>query len=269
MDRARKVDANLLLQKKGSKDGIVYRRVEEKRNRRGGTLKALIVIVLPSDDEIATEIKKCIPVALRKINDLGIKLTGKDPVNFSFSSKYGNKIRINTICQDDLEDDDEEDEQPGDDDDCHETEAEQDPYDLEVLRSLQHADLRDFTDIFKDLSTSSFAFVQLADAEGNLRLVQIKTLCWFLETQMKKMSNDRNLKVRQLLSFPEAQKLLVKKVEESKIVRIGDWCLFQTLSGSKRDYLFLLGRVLQFKSFFGSKQKTLFEWQRGNDKKQD
>ena len=100
------------------------------------------------------------------MNDLGIKLTGKDLVNFSFSSKYGKKIRSNTICQDDLEDDDEEGEE--DDDDCHETEAKQDPYDLEVLRSLQHADLKDFT-----------AFLQLADAEGNLRLVQIKTLCWF------------------------------------------------------------------------------------------
>ena len=83
------------------------------------------------------------------------------------------------------------------------------------------------------------------------------------------MSSDRNLKVRQLLSFPDAQKLLVEKVEESKIVRIGDWCLFQTLSGSKRDYLFLLGRVLQFKSFSGSKQKPLFEWQRENYKRVD
>ena len=36
LDRARKVDANLLLQQKGSQDGIVYRRVEEKRNRSGG-----------------------------------------------------------------------------------------------------------------------------------------------------------------------------------------------------------------------------------------
>jgi hypothetical protein len=118
------------------------------------------------------EIKKCIPIGLKKMNDLGIKLPGKD-----FGSKYGKKIRNLTICQHYLEDDDEEDEHRGDDDDCHETEVEQDPYDLEVLRFLQHADLKDFTDHFKDPSPSSFAFVQLADAKGNLRLVQIKTLC--------------------------------------------------------------------------------------------
>lgn len=80
---------------------------------------------------------------------------------------------------------------------------------------------------------------------------------------MKKMSSDRNLKLRQLLSFPDAQKLIVKTVEERKIVRVGDWFLFQTLSGSKRDYLFLLGRVLQFMS--ESKKKTQLEWQRGTD----
>ena len=123
------------------------------------------------------EIKKCIPIGLKKMNDLGIELTGKDLGNFLFSSKYGKKIRNLTICQHYLEDDDEEDEHRGDDDDCHETEVEQDPYDLEVLRFLQHADLKDFTDHFKDPSPSSFAFVQLADAKGNLRLVQIKTLC--------------------------------------------------------------------------------------------
>lgn len=126
--------------------------------------------MLPSDDEIAIEIKKCIPIALKKMNDLGVELTGKDLVNFSFSSKYGNQIRSNTICQDDLKDDDEEDEQDGqpDADECDETEAEQDPYDLEVLRSLQDADLRDFSNNFKDPCPSSFSFVKLADAEGNM-----------------------------------------------------------------------------------------------------
>lgn len=64
-----------------------------------------------------------------------------------------------------------------------------------------------------------------------MRLVQIKTLCWFLETQMKKMSSDRNLKVRQLFSFPDATKLIVKTVEEREIVRVGVFFrLFQVQS---------------------------------------
>jgi hypothetical protein len=64
-----------------------------------------------------------------------------------------------------------------------------------------------------------------------MRLVQIKTLCWFLETQMKKMSSDRNLKVCQLFSFPDATKLIVKTVEEREIVRVGVFFrLFQVQS---------------------------------------
>ena len=59
----------------------------------------------------------------------------------------------------------------------------------------------------------------------------------------EKMSIDRNFKVRQLLSFPDAQKLLTRKVEERKIVRIGDWCLLKCLPGA--DYLFFY-QVLQF-----------------------
>ena len=176
LDRARKVDANLLLQQKGSKDGIVYRRLEEKRNRSGGSLKTLQIIAMPSDDEIAEKIKLCLSIAKKKMKDLGIKLTGKDSVNFSFSPKYAKTIRNNTISQVDLQDDEEE--TPEIDDECEETEEEQDPCDVDVLRSLQGADVKDFTDHFKDQSSSSFAFVKLTDAEGNLRLVQIRTLCW-------------------------------------------------------------------------------------------
>ena len=59
------------------------------------------------------EIKKCIPIGLKKMNDLGIKLPGKD-----LGSQYGKNIRNRTICQHDLEEDDEENEHRGDDDDC-------------------------------------------------------------------------------------------------------------------------------------------------------
>lgn len=133
LDRARKVDVNLPLRQKESQDGIVYRRVDEKRNRSGGgSSKALGVVEMPSDDEITDKIKSCIPIALKKMETLDILLKGKDLVNFSFSSKYAKTIRNNKIYPDDL------------------------------------------------------------------------------ETQTKKMSSDRNLEVRQLVSFPDAQKLLVR-----------------------------------------------------------
>ena len=78
---------------------------------------------------------------------------------------------------------------------------------------------------------------------------------------MKKMSSDRNLKVRQLLSFPDSQKLLVKEVEERKVVRIGDWCLFKSLVAPKRVYL--------FQSLSDNNKKPKFGWNRGTDKKLD
>ncbi len=129
-----------------------------------------------------------------------------------------------------------------------------------MLKSLQQANLQDFTNTFKDPSKNLFAFVQLVDDEGNMRLVQKRTL-W------SKQGSDRNLRVRQLMSFPNSRKLVVKSVEKRPIVRIGDWCMFKTLPGPQREYLFLLGRVLQFHSFTDSKQKSIYEWQSSSEKK--
>lgn len=83
------------------------------------------------------------------------------------------------------------------------------------------------------------------------------------------MSSDRILRVRQLMSFPDSRKLVVKSVEKRPIVRIGDWCIFKTLPGPQREYLFLLGRDLQFNSFADSKQKSIYEWQSSSEKKND
>jgi hypothetical protein len=43
---------NFLLQQKGLKKGIVYWRIEEIKKKSGGALKALEVILLPSDNDI-------------------------------------------------------------------------------------------------------------------------------------------------------------------------------------------------------------------------
>ncbi|KZR96446.1 Uncharacterized protein APZ42_009208, partial [Daphnia magna] len=50
LDRAREVDASLLLQQKSS--DFIYRRVEQKRNRCGGSLNALKEVEIPSDDDL-------------------------------------------------------------------------------------------------------------------------------------------------------------------------------------------------------------------------
>jgi hypothetical protein len=83
LDRAKKADANLLIQNKGAQD-VIFFRVEQKKNRSGGSREALVVMKLPNDEEIAKEPTKCQQVAKEKMKKLGILLTGKDTTNFGF-----------------------------------------------------------------------------------------------------------------------------------------------------------------------------------------
>jgi L-rhamnose mutarotase len=169
---------------------------------------------------LANELQKCMQKAKKKMNSLAIKLTGRDIENFTFSSQYGKTLRGNLITDwdDEDEDDDGEDGEHEDlDHSFEETTSDQDPCDLEMLKSLQQANLKDFTNHFKDPSKNLFAFVQLVDDEGNMCLVQKRTLCWFLEEQTRKMSIDHILRVRQLMSFHDSRKLVVKSVENDQL----------------------------------------------------
>ena len=194
------------------------------------------------------------------MNDLGIDVEGRDLDSFAFDSSFGKKLRANTVSETDLEDPDDNSVVPLSYTEETDSETEQDQCDLEVLQSLQQADLKDFTGRYSNEATSSnFAFVEIADLNGNMRLVQKTIVCLFLEEKAKRMSSDRVLKFRQLSSFATAQKLIVKKVEEKSTLRKGDWCLFKT-QGDKR-YSFLLGRILQFQSLSYSRTKPIYECQ--------
>jgi hypothetical protein len=127
LDRARKIDVNLVLQQQGAKDGVIYRRDIEKSNRMGGSSYALQKIVLPSDEDISNELKICMQIAKKKMNDLGIELDGRDTINFQFDPSYGKTIRNRTISEIEFEERDEEQEDRDDGDDCAESEVEQDP----------------------------------------------------------------------------------------------------------------------------------------------
>lgn len=272
LDRSRKAEANLQLQQQGAKDGVVYRRDIEKKNRSGGTHEAMKLTELPSDIDLFRELKKSQQSAKKKMNDLGIFLEGKDSKNFAFSPSYGRKIRNNIITETELHDGNEDEPEivdEGDDQDL-------DDHDIQVFKSLHQATFKDFS---SHLSSSPLkgsdeetppAFVKLADSDGNVRLVRKSTMCWYLEDGMRKMSNDRILRVRQLASFADTQRNIVKKVEVRPIVRIGDWCLFKTQPDSDLKLKFLLGRVIQF-SFIGEslgsgrKKMTVYQWEKGTD----
>ena len=279
LDRARKADANLLLQQQGSKDGIIYRRDEKKKNRSGGSTEALKSTTLPTDEELFSQLRECMQIAKKKMNDLGIYLTGSDVDNFAFDRSYGKRIRSNKIPDSDLQDENEEDVALEDDDE--DDLLNQDSHDMQVcgpiLQMIHEAKFRDFSQYFSSQPTCSeenedgpsvpSAFVKIPDADGNMRLVQISTVCWLLENGMQKMSNDRVLRVRQLASFNDSRRLAVTKVEVRNTVRIGDWCLFKSLSGRNREYLFLLGRVIQFQAIDSSvaSKREIYEWSCGTD----
>ncbi len=274
MDRARKADASLLIQQQGMRDGVVYRREEKKKNRSGGTQEALQVVTLPSDEELSKQLKACQLKAKKKMNDLGIILDGGDKNNFAFDRSYGRRLKQNKITETELQDEDEEDQHEEFTFNGEEEEDEHDNHDLQVLRSLHQANFMDFSgknlpsdgdDPNEDLSKSGF--VKLPDSDGNIRLVKKSTLCWFLENGIRKMSNDRVLRVRQLASFADTRRLVVRQVEDRVIVRIGDWCLFKTLSDQKKSYRFLLGRVIQFSALKTTtsqkKKRSIYEWEKG------
>jgi hypothetical protein len=66
------------------------------------------------------------------------------------------------------------------DDECAKSLAEQDPYDLEVLRSIEQGDFRHFSEHFSgEGGAHLFAFVKIADAEGNQLFVQ-KTMIFLV-----------------------------------------------------------------------------------------
>ncbi|KAK4009280.1 hypothetical protein OUZ56_018396 [Daphnia magna] len=223
------------------------------------------------------------------MNKLGVILTGKDSTNFSFCPLLGRRIRNNIIPENDFQDSD-DDENPIEGDNLSD-ETESDSYDLQVLRSLHQASFKDFSE---RLSHQSFtiplpegnqssngaaaegakekfspsAFVNILDLEGNTRLVQKTTICWFLGSGFRKMSNDRILRVRQLATFADTRKLIVNKVEFRNVVRIDDWCLFKILPDSKQGFRFLLGRVIQFKANSRWTDRTnrnrfIYEWKFG------
>jgi len=283
LDRARKADALLLLQQKGAEDGIVYRRQEKRKNRSGGTKEAMEMIHLPSDEEIAKELRNCQETAKEKMRSLGIMVDVQDKTIFSFDPVYGKRLRNNLILDDELQDDEED--TPLVDYSSDGDEPEDDDHGLQVLKSLHQASFRDFGEtvdttqsdpselLCKSLESTNHQFVSLPDSDGRIRRVKKSTLCWFLESNIPKMSNDRLLRVRQLASFVDSRSLIVKKVEHRTVIRIGDWCLFKTLPDANHDLhsdlrhlRFLLGRVIQFKATASSSSSSsarIHQWEKG------
>ncbi len=127
--------------------------------------------------------------------------------------------------------------------------------DFSLLSSIH---LKDYTNLtsnnFPDLESSPFAKVMGSD--GRSRIVKKSTLLWLLENSVKKLSNDRRLRVMQTVSFTEQNKLIIKHVSKRGKVQIGDWCIFKCSDGLS----FMLGRVLSF-AFEENAAKSIAIWE--------
>lgn len=80
-------------------------------------------------------------------------------------------------------------------------------------------------------------------------------IVWFLENSVRKLSNDRTLRVMQSASITERKQNIIKKVERRK-VQIGEWCVFKEEDGLN----FFVGRVLLF-ALLNNAKKSRSIWE--------
>ncbi len=135
-------------------------------------------------------------------------------------------------------------------------------FDISQLSSMN---LKDFTDLttnnFPNLEVSPFA--QITGADGRTILAKKSTIVWAIEHSVKKLSNDRRLRVMQSVSFTEQNKLIIKHVSKRKIVQIGDWCIFKCSD----DLSFMIGRVLSFALQENvNKSTAMWQWDASDEK---
>ena len=276
------MDLNILLTAIGNKDHIIYPRFLKLLERCGGTEDALRNTDLPSLKDIIAIIKKALKDAEEELKKLGVECDGKGKYLFD------SRLASSSSCQDsDLVD--ECDEAPRNEEDGASAESssgenidaasdeeceDYDRHDFEVLRSLHEVDLRDFSQKmgnacdknFGTLLSKSKHFVAIADVNGNVRIVKKSCIVWYLECNVRKLSNDRILRVQLQTPYLDRQKLIVKSVERRQKLRMGDWAIFMTEDGSGLSQKFLLGRTISFSVLKGTAQelkKRIWEWDEG------
>ena len=106
-----------------------------------------------------------------------------------------------------------------------------DEYDIDVLKSLGMAQLRDFSHLVSRQLESS-AFASIICNNGSQIVVKKSAVVWFCENSVRRLSNDRTLRVMQSANFSERRKLKITSVSTRKVIQIGDWCLFRNLEGN-------------------------------------
>ena len=128
-----------------------------------------------------------------------------------------------------------------------------------LMSCLRSANLKDYSNLSTNnyLSLESSSYAKIYSHDGSVRLFKKSSIVWLLESGVKKLSNDRRLRVMQSVSFTEQNKHIITKVETRKTIQLGDYCVFQRLNRKN----FLIGRVLSF-ALAGNYKKSgaMWEW---------
>lgn len=266
------MDASIRLTAQGRGDNISYPRYQRQMERCGGTASMLKDSPLPSPSAIESKINEALKDAVKDMNALGVYTLDKNWFVFDKSLAISLSADKNDGVNDQVVDECEEE---IDSDAANTEEIDEDAvdrHDMDVLRSIHDADFRQFSSWSGLKKTKSngrsidnTAFVQIPDSEGNIRIVKKSSIVWMLEQNVRRLSNDRQFRVRQSIPFHEQKNLVVKTVERRKI-RTGDWCVFKSSSDSVRELnqKCLLGRVISLSLLSGSKKELshqIWEWE--------
>ncbi len=128
-----------------------------------------------------------------------------------------------------------------------------DSFDFQVLNSLSRSQFKDFSLISPAQNLEGTSFVRIVNHKNQPVIVKKSSVVWFLESGVKRLSNDRCVRVAQTGNVVEIDKMLVKFVGKQKI-HLGDWCVFK-----ESDKEFLIGRVLSMRNSY-EKKSVVREW---------
>lgn len=241
--------------------------------RMGGTATAIKCQKLPDAAEIGEIIKAARTDAEHQLNKLGVYSKGKNRFDFDSSLKAVSTTNDqgdadSCYADDQAEEPEARPERP----DFHEEEDMPDSHDLDVLRSIHEAEFRDYSSklINAKKTAMSHHFLNIPGSTGAMRLVRKSTIVWFCENNVRRLSNDRNFRVRSSIPHAQRKKMAVKVIERRDSVKIGDWGIFKTcpdsfvLSDISED--FLLGRAISFSHLSQANRKpdsVIWEWDEG------
>lgn len=116
-----------------------------------------------------------------------------------------------------------------------------------------------------DIENSPYVCIPNPNGDG-VHYLKKSAVIWFLEHGVKKLSNDRCVRVAQTASFQMRQNMRVNEIESKSTLRLGDWCVFSKENidfETEPSNNFLVGRILSMGYLKGSKKdlkKPLYEF---------